>query len=268
MKKLFFIGGLLLSFLACTEEQKNTRVVQVFTDGSTKTECDYTPDGLEKIYQRTYFEGGAMQYEGPILRDKREGEWKFYHRDGWLKNLKNYKEGEYHGNFIEYNKKGEVVVEGQYENGKRVGDWSNTGAATTTDVEETVKSTTQVTETYPDGSKKLEVTYESELPVFEKHWYQSGELLMEGSLQANQRHGVWKSYFKNGKIQSLNNFFEGLNHGDYILYKENGGVLIEGEYDMSKQTGQWNSYDQEGNLINTKYYDQEGTLIEEINHES
>lgn len=81
------------------------------------------------------------------------------------------------------------------------------------------------------------------------------EKLAEGDLKNGQRNGLWTAYDMNtGKKQSETNFVDGIEHGAYTVYNENGTPSITGQYNLGLRTGEWSFYDKEGNLLGTKQY--------------
>jgi len=79
-------------------------------------------------------------------------------------------------------------------------------------------------------------------------------------------------YNKNGKYHGINRLFNrdnlirlytyrnGILHGDYKSFYENGMIEIEGKYYNERETGKWRYYNEEGNQTYTLYYIR-GSLI-------
>ena len=62
-----------------------------------------------------------VKSEGLIIYGKKEGEWLYFHSEkGYLMQVKNFKNGEYHGKYIMYSPSGsgEIMWEGFYINGE------------------------------------------------------------------------------------------------------------------------------------------------------
>lgn len=58
---------------------------------------------------------GRLIYEGRVLNNKREGEWKFYNDSiGYLYRIENYKNDFPNGEFKEFNAKGILILNGHY----------------------------------------------------------------------------------------------------------------------------------------------------------
>jgi antitoxin component YwqK of YwqJK toxin-antitoxin module len=90
--------------------------------------------------------------------------------------------------------------------------------------------------------------------------------------------GKWLSFYKNGKIKSIENwkngelngkyilyndagfktfqtyYFRGKDHGLFRLYHENGKPHIIGKFNEGKAIGIWNYYNQNGKLVGKRDY--------------
>jgi antitoxin component YwqK of YwqJK toxin-antitoxin module len=84
----------------------------------------------------------------------------------------------------------------------------------------------------------------------------SGKLRSEGRLNYDlERHGKWKSYFENGKVQSEGAYYTDKKSGSWKRYWENGNVKNQGEYKADKKTGFWKRYYENGNLKSEGTYE-------------
>lgn len=90
--------------------------------------------------------------------------------------------------------------------------------------------------------------------------------------------GKWLSFYKNGKIKSIENwengelngkyvlynqsgyktfqtyYLKGKDHGLFKLYHENGKPHIIGEFDNGQAIGVWNYYNKNGNIVGKRDY--------------
>jgi len=86
-------------------------------------------------------------------------------------------------------------------------------------------------------------------------WVESEVRLLPN--QNYQTHGIQKSYHKDGWVDLIENFRNGLKHGEHTSYDHEGGVTTEGQYKKDKKVGDWfyYFYQQKQIQIHEKYYD-------------
>lgn len=99
--------------------------------------------------------------------------------------------------------------------------------------------------------------------VYEKEYYEDGNLLKEGPIVANKRHGDWKTYYRSGKIWSELTYYEGMPDDTITSYYTNGNLKYQGIYSNGQKTGVWLFFDEEGNLKENKVYMQPGEIRED-----
>jgi MORN repeat variant len=78
-----------------------------------------------------------------------------------------------------------------------------------------------------------------------------GRLSMEGYKRAGQRHGVWTSYTKSGRVKSRTAYSDGKQHGECVVFRENGQLYYTGRYEQGKEAGEWKFYGPNGELEKT-----------------
>ncbi|MDR2868109.1 MAG: hypothetical protein LBV46_01020 [Bacteroidales bacterium] len=101
--------------------------------------------------------------------------------------------------------------------------------------------------TYENGTPRVVVFYKidektgkmTEEKVREVDYYDNGQKYVEGNYKAGLRDGEWKSYFKDGQIQSEVVYQNGEKEGNYTVYHENGKPYIKGQYKGGNCTGTW-----------------------------
>ena len=74
------------------------------------------------------------------------------------------------------------------------------------------------------------------------------------------------SYYNDGSIEYIGKQKDGVIHGDFVSYYNNGTKSIEGELDMGQYIGEWNYWDDDGSLNKTLNYDKQGNIIDTIYH--
>jgi len=91
--------------------------------------------------------------------------------------------------------------------------------------------------------------------VYEKQYYRSGNLFIEGALLNYTREGKWVAYYESGKIWSVGFFKNDLKHGSSNVYYENGQIRYTKNYQNDIAEGQWSFYDDKGNLLGEVMYE-------------
>ncbi len=85
--------------------------------------------------------------------------------------------------------------------------------------------------------------------VYEKQYYESGKLFMEGVLIDGKRDGKWVAYYETGVFWSTGYYKEGLKHGKSNVYYENGKVRYTKNYENDIAQGLWQFFDENGKLL-------------------
>ncbi|HAI76701.1 MAG TPA: hypothetical protein DCM08_10680 [Microscillaceae bacterium] len=71
-----------------------------------------------------------------------------------------------------------------------------------------------------------------------QHYYDNGNLRAEGIVLDNGlEHGLWTRYFENGKIEIEISYKAGVKHGPFISYFESGQIESMGAYRDGKLEG-------------------------------
>ncbi|MBK7087277.1 MAG: hypothetical protein IPH53_22620 [Flavobacteriales bacterium] len=78
-----------------------------------------------------------------------------------------------------------------------------------------------------------------------------GRLSMEGYKRGGERHGVWTSYAKNGRVKSRTAYSNWQQHGECVVFRDNGQLYYTGRYELGKEVGEWKFYGPDGELEKT-----------------
>ena len=109
----------------------------------------------------------------------------------------------------------------------------------------------------PQLVNTFEVVDSMKVIVYQREYYEDGNLLKEGAIENNKRHGIWTSYYRNGKKWSEGEFVEGKMEGNTTSYHENGQVRYTGSFEEGKKSGEWRFYDEEGELLEIQFFQPE-----------
>jgi len=121
-----------------------------------------------------------------------------------------------------------------------------------------LKSNEVVVNSYVNGTpqvvRKMEEKDGQKVPVYEKEYYEDGNILKEGPLVNNQRNGKWKIYYRDGQIRNIVNYDNGVLNDTIIGYNENGTVKFRGIFKEGQKSGTWLIYDENGNFLKNQVY--------------
>lgn len=110
-----------------------------------------------------------------------------------------------------------------------------------------------VEEQYNESQPKLVAFYnedgEDKIKLSEEKYYSSGELEYTGSFdKEGMRHGEWRYYYNNGQLWSLGVYDHGKMNGKKEVYWPNGNLRYKGQFLNDQKSGMWTFYDEEGNI--------------------
>lgn len=123
-----------------------------------------------------------------------------------------------------------------------------------------------VADTFDDG-QPLKINYCDPINTneikYEKQFYHSGKLFMEGPLNNGRRDGKWIAWYENGVIWSVGYFKEGLKHGASKVFYENGQVRYTKNYEEDVAEGLWEFFDENGEILGKIMYENGELLWQE-----
>jgi len=83
---------------------------------------DYSGDLLQGNYVRHYITNELAE-KGNFSYGLKKGEWKSWFKNGKLKTIAHWKNGELSGKYFLHNDSGELLLKGKYSRGERSGEW-------------------------------------------------------------------------------------------------------------------------------------------------
>ena len=121
-----------------------------------------------------------------------------------------------------------------------------------------LKSNEVVVNSYVNGTpqvvRKMEDKDGQKVAVFEKEYYDDGNILKEGPLTDNKRNGKWKIYYRDGQIRNIVNYKNGVLNDTIIGYNENGTLKFRGIFKDGLKSGTWLIYDDNGKFLKNQVY--------------
>jgi uncharacterized protein len=211
---------------------------------------------VENGYQVFYHPNGKKASEGTMRDGKPDAYWKTYNDQGILISEGNRKNFELDSTWRFYDDKGKIGLEINYLNGKKNG------------IRKTYREDEIVEETFKNDQKEGPTRY----------YYPDGKLKMEVNFKNGLEDGQAKEYDKDGRIitmityksgfiveRELINRYDnnGLKHGPWKYFYADGKVQREGTYKHGEENGYFKEYDRNGNLVTTAKY-ADGTKLEDV----
>ena len=106
----------------------------------------------------------------------------------------------------------------------------------------------------PQVVRKLKEVDGQQVAVYEKEYYEDGNILKEGPIENNKRNGKWKIYYRSGQVRNIVNYDNGVLNDTIIGYNENGSLKFRGIFKDGQKTGTWLIYDENGNFLRNQVY--------------
>ena len=119
-------------------------------------------------------------------------------------------------------------------------------------------SNDRVFKKYVNGQHLLVMKYKKtgkkEYPIYQKEYYENGQVSKEGPLVDVKKNGLWKSYYKTGELRSEFYYKDGYIDSVTTAYHKNGKIRYKGQFHKSRKTGVWEFFNEQGELTDTKDY--------------
>ena len=185
----------------------------------------------------TYHANGKVEVIGQYKNSSRHGHFKLYKEEGYMWSEGKLEYGSYEGlwTFWRKGKDGKVYryLEGTYRRNVREGKWCRL---------------------YPNGITSSEGPYFRDKEHGEWVFYhENGRIRERGSYRNGSWTGVWKRYTKEGRLVSKGATIDNKKHGKWTVYQisKPGGKLVEhrtGTYVEGLRHGQWKFFAEDGSL--------------------
>ena len=240
-----------------------------------------------------YYENGKLKSSGTFKDGYAEGITRYYSEEGKIVNSKIFKDGELFGEGIydekgyqqgrwkEYYASGELKGEGEYIDGRRIGDWifyhQNGKIEQKGKFLKGAKPSGLWVWFYESGNMLRQenftnglengmlieyndsgrVTTKGEFVDGEKEgpWIlEDGDIVEQGVYKNGQKDGIWKTYSKRQVLLFQGNFIDGNPDGKHVFYYENGKLRAEGKYTVGQKQDTWRYFNEEGELETTLYF--------------
>tara|TARA_B100000586_G_C19984001_1_gene373306 strand:+ start:31 stop:774 length:744 start_codon:yes stop_codon:yes gene_type:complete len=228
-------------------------VTTIYTQTNEKVRHNWE-DGAPKL---------IFYYEGVGFDETLIGKKSFY-RSGNLRWKCRYKDNSMHGEYKYYNEDGSVLLEGQFEDGSKSGEWKC--------FKPRMISTTSI---YNTGRQ-----FEDNLNIVNIGFHDNGEIsfysILQQKLFPDQYENEWCSeeeteWFENGNKQKFSQYSVTCKKTYEEAYHENGNIKIKNYYDVFGEPKTMKLYHKNGNIssywnFKEDYhirYDEKGNFIKD-----
>ena len=202
---------------------------------------DSLKQGVENIYQNnkliqsTTFKNGLKVGKAEVYSRGQEVLLsKVYYK---IIEKDNQKQSVLHGKATYYTNRGDLLSEGVYNNGLKVGLWRNYDRGVGTLISEI---------NYKEGTPNGKFT----------RYYQNGNLSKRGiqyTVNNGSVHyvfdGMFEEFYSEGALSQITNYDMGKRSGSFQSYHKSGVIKQKGDYVNNLKTGEWVYFDSDGDTI-------------------
>jgi antitoxin component YwqK of YwqJK toxin-antitoxin module len=171
-----------------------------YDDGVIKAIVFFYPD-FTTSFAKMYYQNGVLAGEGKYIGSVKDSIWRYYsYYDKVLSMEESFKMGKKDGLTRKYYPNGKAAEELFWVNDYKHGSWK---------------------QYLPDGSIKLEATYNKDLRVgLFKVYYPGGKVENEGQFVNNKMEGDWKYYDMDGNLKMTIKYVNGVAQNTDVLDKQ------------------------------------------------
>lgn len=234
----------------------------------------------DTTYLMNYWEEDSLHTQS--IKDG-NGYLKSYYVSGRIKENYTFVNGLKSGYFEERTANGAIAVRGNFEMGKKSGEWLvfNLGGAiekrmnysndslhgayevyyndtllNTTGLYTMGMKTGKWVWNFPDGKPEMIGDFNNDKQHNKwVYYYPNGGISYEAHFDNGKKTGKWHYFYENGQDYRLGNYVNDQKDGNWKTWYENGTLLMEGDYKNGKEIGLWKNYWDSGiikNLANFK----------------
>lgn len=260
-------NGILARRVHFTNGLKDGQMGEWFANGTAKVDA-YFQNNLPDGVQSEWYEGGQLKTRAEFAAGLKQGWQREWSNAGDLLFEVLFEKDQMQGTALSWWDKDQVKTRFQFENGKKEGmhKWfykNGTPERVVTFKNDLMEG--ELLSWYPDGAMQSVQTFHEGKPVGEHRTYfpkssssQKDEERLAHLLHYNEEgklHGVEKTFHKNGKVQSLLSYDNGLVHGTKQIFDPQETLIEEATYSQGKLDGRFFQKTQEGRDVISHYRD-------------
>jgi len=216
---------------------------------------EYDIDG--NVINGYIYKNDTILAEGLILPNGTfDGHWKYYYPNKTVKSEGNYVNGAKNELWTFYYENGTKQQVGKFKNEIPTGEWKwfyPNGNIKRIEYYRKGKLEGPQIEYDEQGNEIAKGDYYNGLR--EGDWfYHVGDYKETGQFTLGYKNGIWKSYYKNGKLAFIGEFDEGQPKGKHTYFHNNGVKKQIGKYQAGLKQGNWKTYNKQGEVIEILRY--------------
>ncbi len=233
----------------------------------------FSPDGETEFT-------GPFTSEATFLDGQLHGQWTIKDANGQSIIEWSFENGARNGIWTWFHPNGKKRLEATYRSGQLNGDvqeWDNEEKAVSKNTYIDGKLLVKVTGWYTIGQKHYEGYYlkSDDMPETSYDWWKSQVSMgATPTPTADQKHGSWVSWYRNGAKQTEAQYDHEARIGKFKWWYENGQPEAEGDYETGKRIGTWTTWhpnglkESQGDFKDDKliskwiHWDEDGKLVE------
>ncbi len=212
----------------------------------------------DSIYKRFYFPSGTLSSEGNFVKNAPSGKWINYYANGNIKSHGFWRDSKLDSVWTFYDIKGNKTLEETYLNDYKHGKiikYDKSGLIKMTTNYDMGNKEGKETVFFPESTKVREIIFYKKNQKngkcfrFDKDGniisilnYDMGLIIENEDINRKDRdgkkHGIWKEFYKNGKIKREENYFHGIIDGMVKEFNKDGGIEKINVYSDGKEEKQ------------------------------
>jgi uncharacterized protein len=204
-------------------------------DGGLMAIQNHIKDTIEVHVQTFHTDGTTLLSVGSYLKKKKDGEWKFYSKDGLVTSVEHYANDVFNGEVAFYYTNGKLYKRENYAEGIKEGGYE---------------------EYYDNGKMRSKGAYTRDaLHGPYKQWFPNGLLDCEGKYEGGKQHGQWMYFNESGSPKVTVLFSYGTEtkrryeNGTFTEHYESGLPKSEMSYADGKLDGPFTEWYDKGEYV-------------------
>lgn len=228
-------------------------------DGRVQQETNFV-NGKEDGMSRRWYPNGRLASQFPMVDGQRRGQVREWYEDGGLSTEYEMENNVMHGLYRIWEEgTGDLVLEGQFANGRRQGLWGHWT--------EFGYSEHEYLNGFEDGIARMWTSKDRASLLREgfmvngrregpwRYWYKDGgPMESEGVMENDKPVGVWRYWYRNGRQHLEKRYQGGLLWGSFVSWHDNGMLESQGSYYRDRMVGTWRHWTPDGFLSCSRDY--------------
>lgn len=253
--RFYFENGNIKRELNFKNDEREGKTISYFINGEIETIEEFSAGVAVNTYTENHINGKRYK-EGSFEEGEYSGVWKIYFMDGTLNSETTYKKGFKEGPYAHYDRDGKLHYEYTYKKGEIIAyKFYDKQGAVITEAKKQGGAFLYKGHS-PNGKLTSQGTYNISGGKVGDWKFYSDNGVLEVEEKLNDDAQIFKStkYYDNGKVESITNYDRDTLDGYYVAYRKNGNIQQQGWYLKGDAVGHWINYYQDGTIESDIYY--------------